>query len=111
VIRSVPGSPCMRCVGFITPDKLRIEARKYGDAGDNPQVVWTNGLLASAAGALVVDLLTPWCSMPPLVYLTFDGNQCILKPSPLGLGLEGLECPHHPASEIGEPRFVKFEGA
>ena len=47
VIRSMPGSACMRCLGFITPHKLEVEAKKYGDAGNNPQVVWSNGLLAS----------------------------------------------------------------
>ncbi len=111
VVRSMPGSPCMRCLGFITPDKLGREARKYGDAGANPQVIWSNGLLASAAVGLVVDLLTPWCSMPPLIYLTLDANRGIVQPSPLAIDVEGLECPHHTASEVGEPRFTKFEGA
>ena len=105
VIRSMPGFLCMRCLNFITPQKLSVEAKKYGEAGDNPQVVWSNGQFASAAVGLVVDLLTPWCRMPPLVYLTYDGNRGILKPSPLAEGLEGLECPHHPSSEIGDPAF------
>lgn len=104
VIRSMPGAPCMRCLGFTTEAKLAREARAYGDAGDNPQVVWSNGVLASAAMGLVVDLLTPWCTMPPLVYLIYDGNAGIVRPSEL-VKYVGETCVHHPAAELGEPGF------
>lgn len=106
VIRSVPGSPCMRCLGFVTPHKLGLEARKYGDAGDNPQVVWSNGLLASAAVGLVVDLLTPWSRIQPLVYLIYDGNCGMLKPSVLAEAVYGSNCTHHASGEIGELGFT-----
>jgi molybdopterin/thiamine biosynthesis adenylyltransferase len=105
VIRSMPGHRCMHCLGFITPDKLEVEAKRYGDAGQNPQVVWSNGVLASAAVGLVVDLLTPWCEMEPLVYLTYDGNKGIMKPSGILEHVRSFPCPHHPTSELGEPRF------
>lgn len=106
VIRSMPGHQCMHCLGFITPDKLEVEAKRYGDAGQNPQVAWSNGVLASAAVGLIVDLLTPWCEMNPLAYLTYDGNKGIMKPSALLDHVRGFSCPHHPAEELGEPRFA-----
>jgi len=33
VILSMPGKPCMRCCGYITDDRLKLEAGKYGAAG------------------------------------------------------------------------------
>jgi hypothetical protein len=59
--------------------------------------VWSNGVLASAAVGLVIDLLTPWCEMEPLVYLTYDGNKGIMKPSAILEYVQDYLCPHHPA--------------
>jgi hypothetical protein len=42
-----------------------VEAEKYGAAGSRPQVVWPNGVLASTAVGLAVQLLTPWHPKPP----------------------------------------------
>ena len=60
MIMTVPGGPCMRCLGFLTQQRLEREENEYGDAGINPQVVWTNGTLASLAVGAFVRLLTPW---------------------------------------------------
>ncbi len=49
VILSMPGRPCMHCMGFLNEEVLALEARRYGAAGGRPQVVWSNGLLCSAA--------------------------------------------------------------
>ena len=65
VILTVPGGPCMRCVGFIDDENLSDEGRRYGDAGIHPQVVWANGVLASTAVGLAVDLLTGWTRTVP----------------------------------------------
>jgi len=35
----------MRCLGFLTQQRLDREENDYADAGINPQVVWTNGTL------------------------------------------------------------------
>src|SRR6266849_8531402 len=51
VIMSSPDGPCMRCMGFLTGEKLAAEAALYGNAGARPQVVWHNGVLASTGGA------------------------------------------------------------
>lgn len=60
VIMTRPGCPCMRCIGFLTPERLAREEERYGDAGINPQVVWTNGTLTSLAVGEFVKLITPW---------------------------------------------------
>ena len=46
-----------------SPRLLEVEAKKYGDAGGKPQVVWPNGVLASLATGLVVQLSTPWMAI------------------------------------------------
>ena len=40
MIMTRPGCPCMRCLGFLTAERLSREEDRYGDAGINPQVVW-----------------------------------------------------------------------
>jgi molybdopterin-synthase adenylyltransferase len=39
VILSMPGAPCMFCLGFGNEERLAQEARKYGATGPRPQVV------------------------------------------------------------------------
>src|SRR5437868_6355386 len=74
-ILSLPSKPCLRCCGFITDERLGREANNYGAAGGKPQVVWPNGVLASTAIGLAVQLVTPWFSNHPgFVYLEYDGN-------------------------------------
>ncbi len=60
MIMTRPGEPCMRCLGFLTTDRLAREEDQYGDAGINPQVVWTNGTLASLAVGAMIQSVTPW---------------------------------------------------
>ena len=49
MILSMPNEPCMRCFGFLNEEVLAQEAARYGAAGGRPQVIWPNGILASAA--------------------------------------------------------------
>lgn len=75
IILSMPGQPCMRCMGFITEKKLAKEAEKYGAAGANPQVVWPNGVLASTAVGIIVELVTGRTKENNrIVYLSYDGD-------------------------------------
>jgi molybdopterin-synthase adenylyltransferase len=39
VILSMPGEPCLTCMGFLSETDLAREAAQYGDAGSRPQVV------------------------------------------------------------------------
>jgi hypothetical protein len=106
VILSMPGCPCMRCCGFITDERLAQEAARYGAAGSRPQVVWSNGVLASTAVGLLTQLLTPWYPRPPrFVYLDYDGNKGTVTPNKRMDLLKDQPCPHHPADETGDPLF------
>lgn len=82
IILSLPGHACMRCMGFLTEDILGEEAKKYGDAGGRPQVVWPNGTLASVAVGQFMSLLTPWnAQLKPCLYIDYDGNRSIITPN------------------------------
>jgi hypothetical protein len=104
-ILSMPGAACMRCMGFLNDVVLGREARQYGAAGVRPQVVWANGMLASCAVGLAVDVLTGWTRSTALpVYLEYDGNlQCVVP----SVRLKHLPptCVHFEADKVGPPRF------
>lgn len=103
VIASLPGDPCMHCMWFLNDANLAAEAAKYGDVGGVPQVVWGNGILASAAIGLWLDILTGWTRpRDRCTYLSWDGNLGIMKPHPL-LKYVGDTCPHYPISSAGDP--------
>jgi hypothetical protein len=107
VILSTPGGPCMRCLGFLTDKKLSTEAAQYGNAGGRPQVVWSNGVLASTAVGIAVGLITDWARLAwEPVYLGYDGNRSILEPHRRLKGLGSGPCPHYSGDEVGEPVFM-----
>ena len=94
IILSMPGYHCMRCFGFIRDDLLSAEAAMYGDAGEFPQVVWSNGVLASTAVGIATSLLLPWQSRDnSCPYLIYDGNASTVTPSPRLLHLPA-SCRH-----------------
>lgn len=75
IILSLPGMACMRCMQFLNDSKLAVEAAKYRSAGGRPQVVWPNGLLASTAIGVIVDLTTGWTkNIDRKVYISYDGH-------------------------------------
>lgn len=103
VILSAPGCACMKCVGFITPEKLAKEAQAYGVAGPRPQVIWPNGILASSAVGLAVDALTDWTrNQRAPVYLSYDGNLGLVTEH-VRLRFSPTVCEHYPLSEAGNP--------
>lgn len=104
VILSMPGGPCMRCMRFLDDERLNQEAQEYGAAGRAPQVVFANGLLASAAVGIAVDLLSGWSGAPPRPFLRLDGNELRLAPDPCEQRWLGIRCPHFRPEEIGPPR-------
>lgn len=106
VILSLPGGPCMKCLGFLTDESLRREADLYGGAGGRPQVVWANGVLASLAVGIIVDLLTGWNGLSDRgEYLHFDGNRHLVSRSPR-LEYAPTQCEHFPGDSVGEPVFL-----
>lgn len=106
VVLITPGSPCLRCMGLVTDEALAQEAQKYGAAGGKPQVVWPNGLLASAAVGLFTQLITPWHGVArPSAFLEYDGNKNTLVPSKSFSFFSDRACPHFFPDEAGDPLF------
>jgi molybdopterin-synthase adenylyltransferase len=106
VILSAPGHACMKCLGFITPEKLAKEAQAYGAAGPRPQVVWPNGVLASTAVGLAVDALTGWtrATRAP-IYLSYDGNKGLISEHPR-LPFAPNVCLHYRLTNVGNPMMT-----
>jgi molybdopterin/thiamine biosynthesis adenylyltransferase len=102
---SMPGGPCLRCMGIIDDRALELEAKAYGEAGNRPQVVWPNGLLASLAVGFFVQLFTPWRKLSELPFLLeFDGDAQTVSPSNKLLYLREHVCPHFSGlSSLGDP--------
>ncbi len=109
VILSLPGDLCMFCMGFLNEERLAREAANYGDVGGRPQVVWPNGVLASTAVGIAVDLLTDWSkSTRSFVYLSYDGRTGTIREHARVPYLAGLSCNHYPLYLVGEPRFQEL---
>lgn len=108
MIATRPGKPCMHCIGFLTTDRLNAEENDYGDAGVNPQVVWTNGTLASIAVGALIKMVCPWSSgSSDFTWLELDGNEQIIVPSQQPRYVPRVSpCPHHGGADgIGDPFF------
>jgi len=108
MIMTRPGGPCMRCLGFLTDARLSEEENRYGDVGINPQVVWTNGTLASLAVGAFVKLVTPWFdTLDAFTWLELDGNaQTIVASQQPKYAPAFLGCPHHGGKDgLGDPFF------
>ncbi|MGC9451687.1 MAG: ThiF family adenylyltransferase [Oceanipulchritudo sp.] len=105
VVLSMPGTACLTCMGFLNQNRLATEAAAYRDAGINPQVVWANGILASTAVAIAIDLLTDWTqSLRKPVYLSLRGNHLHLTSDPV-LAHVPESCSHFPIDQVGSPRI------
>jgi molybdopterin/thiamine biosynthesis adenylyltransferase len=106
MIMTLPDGPCMRCLGFLTQQRLDREENEYGDAGINPQVVWTNGTLASLAVGTLVRLLTPWFPYAhEFEWLELDGNnQLVTRSRQPEYTVKG-RCEHFTSADLGDPFF------
>lgn len=106
-VLSLPGHLCLWCLGFLTDELIRTEAQNYGAAGGKPQVVWPNGVLASTAVGVFIQLFTPWHkSHQPVLYLEYDGNAPEVRSSPRLPYVEGKTCKHFSGvNSIGDPFF------
>jgi molybdopterin-synthase adenylyltransferase len=107
VIASLPGHPCMRCFGFITEEKLQREAERYGAAGHNPQVIWANGIVASSAVGIAVNIITGFAKSLPHLYLSYDGNFGTITPH-VRIKYAESKCDHFPPDQVGEVVFKEL---
>lgn len=99
----------MTCMGFLTEEKLAEEARRYGEAGYRPQVVWPNGVLASTAIGLAVDIVTDWTRRArPYAYFVYNGNEGTLTASVTLRNRTNLRCPHFSDSDVGDPVLIEL---
>jgi molybdopterin-synthase adenylyltransferase len=107
MILTKPGCPCLRCLGFLTQERLNREENNYGHAGGNPQVVWTNGTLASLAVGEFVKLLTPWFDcQSDYEWLELDGNSQTVSPSRQPKYVLKGRCTHFDGyDDLGDPSF------
>jgi hypothetical protein len=105
VALSMPGGLCLRCYGILTDARLAREAAEYGAAGHRPQVVWANGVLASAAVGIFVQLLCPWRDLPLSGILReYDGESHTLSTSNKLSYLAATRCSHFSDySSLGDP--------
>lgn len=105
VALSMPGEVCLRCMGLLTERDLAREAQHSGNYpgfGPAAQVVWANGVLASTAVGVALDLLTGWNKLsPPHARLQYVGNSCLVDAYPF----KSTECEHHSHDEVGDPSW------
>jgi molybdopterin-synthase adenylyltransferase len=107
-VLSSPGGPCLWCLGILTEDRIRREAANYGNAGSRPQVVWTNGVLASLAVGLFTQLVCPWHTTPQLTACCeFDGNRHRVETNRFDHAMD-LRCHHFNPDELGDAFFSKM---
>jgi hypothetical protein len=96
-------------MGFLSDEKLAQEAARYGNVGRRAQVVWPNGVLASTAVGLAVDLVTNWTrKYRSHAYLVYDGNDGSVSESFTMRNLKTQECSHFDVSDIGDPVSVEL---
>ena len=108
VILSMPGALLHVLHGFLDRGKARQRGTNYGAAGGRPQVVWSNGVLASTAIGVAVDLLTDWTrSLRGPVYLSYRGNDGTLTPHVRLNHFPEGPCPHYPPDQVGDPVFKR----
>jgi len=110
VMLSMPGQSCLHCLGFLNDKNLAQEAGNYGAAGNKPQVVWANGIVASLAVGIAVDLVTGWTGMGSrIIYLSYEGNKnCVAPHVRLKYLDKELNCVHYPSDEVGNPVLKKL---
>lgn len=102
VFVSMPGKPCMRCMKLLRRDNLKRDGEKYGDSGPRAQVVWPNGVLASTAVGLSIQILTSWQGKEePTYFLSYDGNTGSLTPDVRFEFLKSQECVHFSLNNVG----------
>ena len=107
VVLSSPGGPCLWCFGILTQERLQEEAHRYGQKTSAPQVVWTNGVLASVAVGLFVQLVCPWHDAPTATHCAeYDGNRHLVEASRMRYASQ-LRCSHFPENAVGDPFFSR----
>ncbi len=108
VARSIPSGPCLRCLNILNDQNIAQESLQYGSAGSKPQVVWSNGVVASSAVGMFVEIFTDWHGGTKVIAcLDYDGNKNTVEISnrmKIPCVVDG-ECDHYPKESVGDPFF------
>lgn len=110
---SLPDRACLHCMGVLRPDLIQREAEQYGAAGARPQVIWPNGVLASTAVGVFMQLVSPWDSRASFIaLLEYDGSSHEVTRSTASAFLAEMTCRHFSAiDDLGDPWFKFPPGA
>ena len=108
VALSMPGKACMRCMGILSEEAIGREARNYGAAGGKPQVIWPNGVLASTAVGVFMQLVTPWHdNHSDVLYYEYEGNNNFVGESARLHHAKDFTCRHfQDANGLGDPFWL-----
>jgi hypothetical protein len=107
VALSMPGGHCLWCMGILNEARLAQEASEYGAAGGRPQVIWPNGVLASSAVGIFIQLLTPWSRRQSEILLEYDGDLHTVQPSNRLEYLKNKACSHFTGLDgLADPFFT-----
>lgn len=106
---SIPGQFCFRCNKFITEENLGKEAKNYGQGEGRPQVVWPNGILASASIGYFIEMISNWSNrIKKGYYVTYDGNENFLTEH-IRLKFLDSSCKHYPIKNSGPVKYLKSD--
>ncbi len=109
VISSIPDEHCFRCMRLLDDECLESEKRLYGAAGHRPQVIWSNGVLASSAVGIFMNIVCPWHDdLRGPIYQEYSGNGHILTPCGR-YERSQKKCPHYQAEDVGDALFNKSD--
>lgn len=108
VALSMPGEACLHCMNILRPELIAQEAAAYGVVGNRPQVVWPNGVLASMAVGIIMQLVTPWHNNHQnVILLEYDGNAPEVRASSSTSFLRGKRCSHFTLpNDLGDPWYA-----
>ena len=101
----MPGEPCLWCMSLLTDALLTDENRNYGQAGDRPQVIWPNGMLASTAVGIFMQLVTPWHDKRLPILVEYDGNTHEILPREKLSIPDQKTCTHYTGMDLGDSFF------
>lgn len=103
---STPDMPCLKCMLILKDKDIANEETRYGVAGIRPQVVWSNGVLASSAVGILMSLICPWGQnhFSDSTFRVYNGNEHTLEASPRCPYLP-KKCRHYSLKDIGWPLF------
>lgn len=108
VVASIPACSCFKCFGFLTEENLAKEAAKYGKVGGRPQVVWPNGVLASTAVGILVEMITGWTNASKeQIYLSYNGNAGTMQEH-IRAKYADKVCIHYLLEDAGPPVFKRL---